>query len=146
MTKHTMVTLRLHRSAVILIIVFALIFAILIFVAGYLSGGKRVAKPAAATAAAPQKHVALEARAVPAAQPTVTIRVGMFTTEAEAKALVQRLAAEKIAASIRPLPMDNGATLYLVMTGRYATREEAASAASKLAEELGVETAVMPIE
>lgn len=38
MTKHKMVTLRLHRSGVLLVILLAILFAILIFVAGCVTG------------------------------------------------------------------------------------------------------------
>jgi hypothetical protein len=181
MTKHSMVTLRLHRKGVILVVVFSLLLAVLIFFAGFLFGTRRggssfaVAKPTLPKVAVPQVAVPkvavpkvaapkLPALAVPAvtatraaalggealgevvAQNAVAVRAGMFPDEADAKALVQRLAAGKIAATIVPMPMDSGPTLYLVLVGRYTNRREAAAAASWLANEYALETAVMPVE
>jgi len=162
LTKHAMVTLRLHRSAVILMIVLSVVFAILIFVLGWVLASARapkvaLTKPQIAAPKVPQ----LKAPPAPAVTSTVprgvivadkppqqmlAVRVGMFTAEEDAKALVQRLAAAKIAASILPMPTDDGPTLFLVLVGRYANRRDAASAATWLSREQGVDTAVMPVK
>lgn len=169
MTKHSMVTLRLHRSAVILTIVLSFVFAILIFVLGYMFAMTRVPKVAVAKPKVPK--VALPKVAPPKiALPTATsttgttapvprgvlvadkppeemlaVRVGMFPEEKDAKALVQQLAAAKIAATVTPMPTDAGPTIYLVLVGRYTTRRDAAAAAAWLEKEQKVDTAVMPV-
>ena len=151
MTKHTMVTLRLHRNGVILAVVFAILFAILIFVAGYLFGTRRGAAIALAKPTPPKTGVPkIVAPKVPttdkAFTAAVAVRVGLFSAEADAKALVQRLAASKVTATIAPLPTDAGPTLYLVLVGRYTNRRAAAAAAAALAEEHELDTAVVPVE
>jgi cell division septation protein DedD len=156
-----MVTLRLHRSAVILMIVLSVVFAILIFVLGWVFASARapkvaLTKPQIAAPKVPQLKAPTPAvtstvpRGVIVAdkppQQMLAVRVGMFTAEEDAKALVQRLAAAKIAASILPMPTDDGPTLYLVLVGRYTNRRDAASAATWLSREQGVDTAVMPVK
>jgi len=169
-----MVTMRLHRSGVILVIVFALLLAVLIFAAGYLTGMTRGMKIALQTPAVPKVAVpkvavpkvpaialpgskdkaappttsaAAAAPAATATQPAemLTIRVGVFPSEEDAKALVQQLALGKVEATIAPLATDAGPTLYLVLAGRYTSRREAAEAAAELERKQGVGTAVMPL-
>ena len=169
-----MVTMRLHRSGVILVIVFALLIAILIFAAGYLVGMSRgvkiaLAKPAVPKIATPKlptaklptaKLPALPGAKAPAAAtpntaaattetapppPTLAIRAGVFPVEEEAKALVQRLTASKLEATVLPVATESGPTLYMVLVGRYASRAEAAAAAAELGRRQGLDTAVVPL-
>lgn len=168
-----MVTMRLHRSGVILVIVFALLIAILIFAAGYLVGMSRgvkiaLAKPAVPkiatpklptaklptaklpTAKAPAAATTTDTAATPATEtapppPTLAIRAGVFPVEEEAKALVQRLTASKLEATVLPVATESGPTLYIVLVGRYATRAEAAAAAAELGRRQGLDTAVVPL-
>lgn len=147
-----MVTMRLHRSGVVLAVVFALLIAILIFAAGYLVGVSRgvkiaVAKPAAPKIAAPKLPAKAPAAATEsaAAQPALTIRAGVFPAEDEAKALAQRLALSKVEATVLPVATESGPTLYLVLAGRYANRAEAAAAAAELGRRQGLDTAVVPM-
>lgn len=140
--------MRLHRSGVVLVIVFALLLAILIFAAGYLVGMSRgvkiaLAKPAVPKVATPKVPVA-KAPAI-AATPTLTIRAGVFPVEEEAKALAQRLSLLKLEATVLPVATDSGPTLYMVLVGRYADRAEAAAAAAELERRQGLDTAVVPL-
>jgi cell division septation protein DedD len=145
MTTHAMVTFRLHRSAVVLVAVLALVFAVLLFVAGYFTA---VLRRPSTTA---QKAVVVQAAAPPsvaapaASAPTVTIRAGTFSTEDDAKALVQRLAPSQLPMQIVPLTMANGSLLHMVLAGNYANRDDAARAAARLSEEYSLETAVIPM-
>lgn len=167
-----MVTMRLHRKGVILAIVFGLIFAILIFAVGYMAGMSRgmklaLTKPAVpkiavpkivppkiavpklpgTATAAPGTTAGQDARPKAGGTPAVplAVRAGVFPAEEDAKALVQRLAGNKITATIAPLPTDAGPTLYLVLVGRYTSRREAAAAAAELERNEGLNTAVVPI-
>jgi cell division septation protein DedD len=162
-----MVTMRLHRKGVILAIVFALVFAILIFAVGYMTGMSRgmkialkapavpkiavpkvvVPKLPSATATTATATAGQDARPVAGGTPAVrvAIRVGVFPAEEDAKALVQRLAASKVTATISPMPTDAGPTLYLVLVGRYTSRREAAAAAAELERNEGLDTAVVPV-
>ncbi len=172
-----MVTMRLHRSGVVLVVVFALLIAILIFAAGYLVGMSRgvkiaLAKPAVPKIATPKlptaklptaklptaKLPALPGAKAPVAAttaaaatetapppPTLAIRAGVFPVEADAKALVQRLAVSKLEATVLPVVTESGPTLYLVLVGRYASRAEAAAAAAELGRRQGLDTAVVPL-
>jgi cell division septation protein DedD len=143
--KHSMVTLRLHRIAVIFIIVGAVLLAVFIFFGGYLLGGRRPApeigrlKPAATQSAA-----ATTTAAAPAGE-QLAIRVAVFDSESDAKALVQQLAARKLVATILPMSTSSGVTLYAVQVGQYSTRAAAAAAAASLAEEHGLQPAVVPL-
>jgi cell division septation protein DedD len=68
----------------------------------------------------------------------------MYDTEDEAKSMVQQLAAHKLAPSIVPITTSAGITLYTVEVGPYATRGAADSAAKTLADDYGLQTAVVP--
>jgi cell division septation protein DedD len=130
-----MVTLRLHRIAVIFIVIGAVLLAVFIFVGGYLLGGRKETegrlKPAATQPAATQS-VATQPAVAPAPSQTFDVRVGMYDAEEEAKAQVQLLAARKFAASVVPLKTSSGITLYTVHVGPYPTRADAAAVADKL--------------
>ncbi|MBV9496730.1 MAG: SPOR domain-containing protein [Acidobacteria bacterium] len=138
MTKHTMITFRLHRSGLILLVICALIVAALLFAAGWMGGmqytSSRPAPVVAAAAATPPPPPPVAATTgVPIETPSdpFALRLGAFTAEDDAKAFVQSLATRKIDAAI--YPMTNGtATVYIVRTGRYATHEEAAAAAAAM--------------
>jgi len=148
--KHSMVTLRLHKIAVIFIVIGALLLAVLLVGTGYLLGGRRAAGAVkAATApvpapapAAPQPAVQPPPTAA-AAPEAWTIRVGVCDTEDEAKTLVQQLAARKLTASIVPVNTSAGITLYTVEVGQYATRDAAGAAAKTIAADYGLQTAVI---
>jgi len=142
--KHSMVTFRLHRTAVIFIIVGSLLAALLIFAGGYVLGMRRrqPAPPVPAVAApAPAPPVA-------AAQPApkvemLAVRVGIFDSEDEAKSLAQRLAGRKLDAVVVPLTTSGGVKLFTVEVGQYPTRAAAAAAASSLKDEEGLQGAVV---
>ena len=148
MTKHSMVTFRLHRMAVIFMIVGAVLVAALLVGAGYLLGKWR--RPAAEVVGRLKPAAPLGAAQKPAAVvPTETteplaVRVAMFDTEEEAKGFVQQLAARKLAASILPVNTSAGMTLYTVQVGSYPTRAAADAAAKSLTDEYGLHTAVVP--
>jgi cell division septation protein DedD len=147
--KHSMVTLRLHKIAVIFIVIGALLLAVLLVGTGYLLGGRRAASAVKAAASVPTPAAAAPQPAVQppptaAAAPEVwTIRVGVCDTEDEAKTLVQQLAARKLTASIVPVNTSAGITLYTVEVGQYATRDAAGAAAKTIAADYGLQTAVI---
>ncbi|MEA2342940.1 MAG: hypothetical protein QOF63_1109 [Thermoanaerobaculia bacterium] len=142
--KHSMVTFRLHRTAVIFIIIGSLLAALLIFAGGYVLGMRRRPVPPAAPAvatAAPPPAVAT----VPAAKGEVlAVRAGIFDSEEEAKALAQRLAARKLDAAVVPLTTSGGVKLFTVEVGQYTTRAAAAAAAASLKDDEGLQGAVVP--
>jgi cell division septation protein DedD len=164
MTKHTMVTIRLHRIGVILIVVGVVLFAILLFAGGFIAGmqrGKRVAltKPAIPKLQLPPAPVPLPAaradggqqRAEGSAPPpsaqegeAFTIRTGAFASEDDAKALVKRLAARKLDATVEPRSTSEGTNFFVVLAGRYTDRKEAATVAEALAKDENLDTAVVP--
>jgi len=145
--EHSMVTFRLHRKGVIFVIVGSTFAAALIFVGGYLVAMRR--RPSVpvlpATASAPAISTAAQTASAPAPDSEIlAVRVGVFDTEEEAKVLVQKLAARKLVAAVVPLTTAEGIHLYTVQVGQYTTREAAAAAASSLAEEPGLQPAVVP--
>jgi len=144
-TKHQMVTMRLHRNGVILAVLLALVMAILIFAAGYLTA-TIVRKPEVrrvvvnAPAAAPAKPAAKPAKTTT----PVTIRAGAFATEDEAKALVQKLAANQFESRIVSSETEEGTALFLVLVGSYATRDEAMRDMSRMEQNVGINAAIIP--
>ena len=141
MTEHKMVTLRLHRIAVIFMIIGAVLLAVFIFVGGYLLGARTsgppspdvsVRQPVAATSVDSRPTGGQPAADQTSARQSFDVRVGMFDAEEEAKAQVQQLAARKLAASVVPLKTSSGITLYTVHVGPYPTRADAAAVADKL--------------
>jgi cell division septation protein DedD len=143
--KHSMVTFRLHRTAVIFIIIGSLLAALLIFAGGYfLAMRRRPDLPVAPTitAAAPAPAVAT---APPAPKvDLLAVRVGIFDSEDEAKALAQGLAARKLDAIVVPMTTSEGVKLFTVEVGQYITREAAAAAATSLKDDEGLQGAVVP--
>ncbi|HKO54941.1 MAG TPA: SPOR domain-containing protein, partial [Thermoanaerobaculia bacterium] len=120
MTKHTMITFRLHRSGLVLLVLCCLLVAVLLFAAGWL-GGMQYARPSVRPALpiVTKPAAPLPAPPPPASDP-LALRLGSFLSEAEATAFVQSLAARKIDAAI--IPMSSGsATVYTVRSGRYPT-------------------------
>jgi septal ring-binding cell division protein DamX len=163
MTQHTMVTLRLHRIGVILIVIGVVLFSILIFFGGYIAGrvqGKKIAlkKPEVKLPALP-----VPANAAPAAATTsstsaasgdggatsnaetFTIRAGTYGTETDAKAVVARLSARKLDATLESRTTSEGTNFFVVFAGRFTDRAEADKVASTLAEEEHLDTTVVPI-
>jgi cell division septation protein DedD len=141
--QHSMVTFRLHRTAVIFMIVGAVFAAVLIFVAGYflaMRGRGSGPVPVSVPPAAPTKS----APPPPPKPDLLAVRVGVFDSEDEAKVLAQQLAARKLETAIVPITTTGGVKLFTVQVGQYATRAEAAAAASSLAEEPGLQPAVVP--
>jgi hypothetical protein len=160
--KHTMITFRLHRSGVLLIAAGSFLVAILLFAAGYLAGGRgggrlsapplgSVPKPKLASiiprrgtpAAPPAAHANAPAPPAAAPQEMLALRVAMFVSEAEARTLLQELTARKIEGAIIPVPTST-ATLYTVQVGRYASRDEASSAAALLLRDQGLSGVIVP--
>jgi len=83
------------------------------------------------------------AQAAPAADPDVyVLRAGLFTSNEEATALVQQLAARKLTATVSTSKTMTGPVLYSVHVGRYGTRREAAIALDALQSDLGVDGAI----
>lgn len=142
-----MVTFRLHRTAVIFIIIGSLLAALLIFAGGYFLAMRRrpdvpVAPTITAAASAPAPAVAT---APPAPKPDLlAVRVGMFDSEDEAKALAQRLVAGKLDAIVVPMTTSEGVKLFTVEVGQYTTRAAAAAAAMSLKDDEGLQGAVVP--
>jgi len=141
--QHSMVTFRLHRTAVIFMIIGAIFAAVLIFAAGYfLAMRRRGSVPI--PVAAPQAAAATATSPPPPPSDLLAVRVAIFESEDEAKALAQQLAARKLATAIVPVTTTGGIKLYTVQVGQYTTRGDAAAAAASLAEEPGLHPAVVP--
>ncbi|HEV7920269.1 MAG TPA: SPOR domain-containing protein [Thermoanaerobaculia bacterium] len=148
MTKHTMVTFRLHRSGLVLLVFCGLIVAVLLFAAGWVSALQYAGRPSARPSVSPVPTVGgAEARPAPPPAPAsdpLSLRLGAFMTEEDAKAFVQSLAARKIDAAI--IPVTGGtATVYTVLSGRYTTHDAAAAAAVSL-EKQGLPAVIVPAE
>jgi cell division septation protein DedD len=142
--KHSMVTFRLHRTAVIFIIIGSLLAALLIFAGGYFLATRRREVPAVPiAAAAPAPAVATAAPPAPKAD-LLSVRVGMFDSEDDAKALAQRLASRKLDAVVVPMTTSEGVKLFTVEVGQYTTRAAAAAAAMSLKDDDGLQGAVVP--
>jgi len=142
--KHSMVTLRLHKTAVIFIVVGAVLLAVLLVGGGYVWGkwqGRDRLKPVPTVTAAAPANTAATATAP---SENLAVRVAMFDAEGDAKDFVQQLAARKLAGAIVPLATSAGVTLYTVEVGPYTTRVAADAAAKKLADDYGLHTAVVP--
>ncbi|HEX6084603.1 MAG TPA: SPOR domain-containing protein [Thermoanaerobaculia bacterium] len=153
---HTMVTFRLHRSGVILLVVFCVVLSILIYVAGYLTAvytsrpavaerrtGSSLPK-APATPAPPPRG---QAEARPASNEPVeslTLRLSVMTSEEEAKAELARLTGFGLQPVIVQMPTSAGVTLYNVCVGRYETRSAANAAAKELQSRLGFSPVIVP--
>ena len=154
---HTMVTFRLHRFGVILLVVFTVVLAILIYVAGYLTAV--YTRPAVAerrTGFSPSKAQAPaptptkgRAEARPTfAEPTeaLTLRLSVLTSEEDAKAELARLAGLGLKPEIVQMPTTSGVTLYNVVIGRYETRSAANAAAGQLQSRLGFTPVIVPAQ
>lgn len=146
--KHAMITWRLHRKGAVLVALGAVLMGFLMFAAGYLAALRRCAPPAPqGIAAPPQKEDKTEKQESPE-KPHIedeafTLRVGAFADEADAEASVQELRArghKPVLAAVA----QNGIVLHLVLIGRYAGRDEAASAAAELKRKEGILSAVVP--
>jgi cell division septation protein DedD len=151
MAQQKMVTFRLHRTAVIFMVIGALLLGVAIFVGGYLLGRSAGVSPAGPlptlrrNAAAPAGGTPALQTAAPAPKSEeLAIRVATFGTEEEAKAFVQQLAVRKLSATIVPVDTSAGVKLYTVQVGHYATRAAAAAAAKALHDEHGLQAAVVP--
>jgi len=158
MTQHSMVTIRLHRIGVILIVIGVLLFAILLFAGGYIAGrvqGKKIALktpevklpalPVPANTAPPATASAAGGGGATPNAEVFTIRAGTYATEADAKAVVARLATRKLDATIEPRTTSEGTNFFVVFAGRFPDRSEAEKQASTLAEEEHLDTTVLPI-
>jgi cell division septation protein DedD len=142
--KHSMVTFRLHRTAVIFIIIGSLLAALLIFAGGYfLAMRRRPDVPTAPIAAAAPAPAVATAPPAPKVD-LLAVRVGIFDSEDEAKALAQRLAARKLDAIVVPMTTSEGVKLFTVEVGQYTTRDAAAAAATSLKDDEGLQGAVVP--
>jgi cell division protein FtsN len=162
-TKHVMLTFRLHRKGVVLIAFGCLVLAVLLFGGGYLAGiqrGRAVAlkKPSLPKIVGPKLPVrkgpapppTAATSTAPAAAPvapaeTFSILTGAFASEEEAKVLVARLAARKLEAAVDARVTSEGTRFYVVMAGRYSSRSAAAAAASAIEQEEGVGTAIITL-
>ena len=163
---HTMVTFRLHRSGVILLVVFGLVLAALIYVAGYMTAARVTPKNVARSTAGvpsprtPATAVPRSTAKVPSAQkapqPSIeqrvtsvpseplTLRIAIHTTEEDAKAQVASLTAQGLQPAIVQAPTTSGVTLHTVIVGRYETRADANAAAAQLQRRLGFMPVIIP--
>jgi hypothetical protein len=149
---HTMVTFRLHRSGVILLVVFCVVLAILIYVAGYLTAV--YSRPAVAerrTGFSPSKAPAPPAKGRAEARPalsepveSLTLRVSVVMSEDDAKAELARLTGLGLQPDIVQMPTSSGVTLYNLCVGRYGTRSAANAAAKELQSRLGFLPVIVP--
>lgn len=148
---HTMVTFRLHRSGVILMVVFCVVLAILIYVAGYLTAvytRRPPAPPPKLVAAAAPKPAPMPAKKAAVTEPkeSLTLRLSVMTSEEDAKAELARLAGFGLKPEIVQMPTSSGVTLYNVCTGHYETRSAANAAAKELQSRLGFLPVIVPAQ
>lgn len=148
--KHAMITFRLHRKGVVLVSIGAVLLGALLFAAGYLTARrapalnrKEIAAPAPKQEKA-EKPEKQESAATPHIEDEAfTLRVGAFADEADAKAMVQELAAHGHKSTVAPVAQ-KGIVLHMVLLGRYAGRDAAAEAAAELKRKDGIASAVVP--
>lgn len=155
---HTMVTFRLHRSGVILLVVFALVLAVLIYVAGYMTA-LRVARstagvpprPTAPAAVAPPTQTSPSAPKSPppgneqrVISEPLTLRIAVHTSEEDAQAQIATLTAQGLQPAIVQAATTSGVTLHNVVVGRYETRDAANAAAAQLQRRLGFLPVIVP--
>lgn len=146
---HSMVTFRLHRRGVILLIVFAVIIAACLYAAGYLTAKWREGRarrpsaksPAVAKTGPPAKASARTTEP----RTSLTLRISLHTTEEEAKAQVASLTTSGLKPAIVLMPATtSGVTLYSVCVGHYTTRSDASRAAGELQSQLGLSPVIVP--
>jgi len=140
MTRHTMVTFQLHRKGVMLIAIGCLLLAVLLLAAGYIAG---VPSTQTTTAVA---HAVLKPMA-PAVQPpqeAFALRVGIETSEDDAKETVKHLAMKKVPAKIVPAETREGNVIYEIQTGHYTDRRQAIAAAHDLKRNSDIQAAIVP--
>jgi cell division septation protein DedD len=154
---HTMVTFRLHRSGVILLIVFGIVLAILIYVAGYMSA-LRVARSTAGVPSRPNVHaVVAPTQTVPSAPKSpppsneqrvtsepLTLRIAVHTSEEDANAQIATLTGQGLQPAIVQASTTSGVTLHNIIVGRYETRDAANAAAAQLQRRLGFMPVIVP--
>jgi hypothetical protein len=151
---HTMVTFRLHRRGVILLVIFGVILAALIYVAGYLTAvytGKPAAtvkEPAARSIPPPKPAPAKPATPPQPGEPqeALTLRVAVLTSEEEAKAEVARLTAFGLKPAIVQVPTNSGVMLFNIHIGQFTTRSAASAAARELQSRLGISSVIVPAQ
>lgn len=151
---HTMVTFRLHRSGVILLIVFLVVLAILIYVAGYLTATYTQKRSVAGDPLpVPRKEQPRATgngpRATPPATPatpkeSLTLRVSVHTAAEDAQAQVASLTAMGLKPTIIQMPTTSGVTLHNVCVGHFETRSAANAGAKELQSRLGFLPVVVP--
>lgn len=152
---HTMVTFRLHRSGVILLVVFCVVLSILIYVAGYLTAvytsrptvAERRTGSSLSKAPATPPPTGGRAEAQPTSgepKESLTLRLSVMTSEEEAKAELARLTGFGLQPVIVQMPTSAGVTLYNVCVGRYETRSAANAAAKELQSRLGFSPVIVP--
>src|SRR5215213_7872127 len=121
---HTMVTFRLHRSGVILLVVFCVVLVVLVYAAGVLTAGwwnvGRGFSPPPPVARAPGVARAPEGgglkprptlKAAPAApRESLTLRVAVLTSEEDAKAELANLTAMGLKPSVVQMATTSGVT------------------------------------
>lgn len=155
---HTMVTFRLHRSGVILLIVFGIVLAVLIYAAGYMTASRVARSPAgvpprpnAPVVVAPPTPKLPSARKSP--QPgneqrvtsePLTLRIAVHTSEEDAQAQIATLTAQGLQPTILQASTTSGVTLHNVVVGRYETRAAAIAAAAQLQRRLGFMPVIVP--
>ncbi len=146
---HTMVTFRLHRSGVILGVVFGVVLAVLIYAAGVLTAKfwTSAPKPVQRRAGFSPPKATPERRAE--ARPTLpkeslTLRVAVLTSEEDAKAQIASLTAMGLKPSIIQMPTSSGVTLHNLIVGHFETRAAANAAAKELQSRLGFLPVVIP--
>jgi hypothetical protein len=153
---HTMVTFRLHRSGVILLVVFCVVLVVLVYAAGVLTAGSwnagRGFSPPPPVARAPVVAPApagggLKPRpTLKAAAPgeSLTLRVAVLTSEEDAKAELANLTAMGLKPAVVQMVTTSGVTLHNVVVGHFETRAAANAAAKELQSRLGFLPVVIP--
>lgn len=151
---HTMVTFRLHRSGVILLLVFGVILAVLIYFAGYLTATyrqKSVARDPLPVASKEQAKTPPTADRQPPTAPapsapgeSLTLRVSVHTSAEDAQAQVASLAAMGLKPTVIQMPTTSGVTLHNVCVGQFESRSAANAAAEELQSRLGFLPVVVP--
>ncbi len=146
--KHTIVTFRLHRRGVLLLVVGSVLLGILLFAAGCLAGMRRAGRTqAAAPALANVPPVPAPKPKTPAEkspEEAYVLRVGTFADEAEAKTFADELTAAGQKPAISLVPTSGGVMLHTVSVGPYPSRDAASEAASGLARK-GISAVVVPM-
>jgi cell division septation protein DedD len=151
-----MVTWRLHKKGVVLVVIGMVFFTIFVFAAGYLTAvmtnrtdkthrsyATKATTTTRASAATPATTTTT-ATAEPQHQEPLALQVALFPSEEEAGEFVKSLAEKKLEGAIVPMPTREGPVLYGIEVGEYKTRREALEAAEAMERKYGLVATVVP--